>query len=478
MLIIKAEFLVLLIYLHVRLSTCDVHIFVSPHGSDQNDGHSDKVPVNSVQQALSLAGQTKYENATVYLELMPGYHDQDRTLVITRNNTVIRSYRRQQVHLTGGLRIPSSNIKPVTDHAILSRLPVNARSHVQVVNLHDLNITNFGIMDEYGSYRHRNSPLEVFYNGQPLQLARWPDDGYLDIVAVPDGKEGLRFRYNSTVPQSWHNENDPWAYGYWYYAWDDHALKLKSIDPATKTVTLVKKSPHGLRTGHLQEYLNGVSNIEGGYFRFINILSALDKPGEYYVDRDSGKLYMWVPNHDGSVKSSDKIYISMINDCIMIRSKTENVRLEDFTLEYCRRSGLYAPSVRKVKLTQLEIRNTGGSAANFAGDSRECEVSRCYIHDTCGGVWMYGGDRKTLQSSGNVIANNEITRYARVGAVGNEAITLIGVGVTVLFFAFILILFQEVSVYNLLHFDASLLGFVRLEARSWALTSSNDEHCV
>ncbi|XP_053376465.1 uncharacterized protein LOC128547521 [Mercenaria mercenaria] len=67
---------------------------------------------------------------------------------------------------------------------------------------------------------------------------------------------------------------------------------------------------------------------------------------------------------------------------------------------------------------------------NFAGDSRECEVSRCYIHDTCGGVWMYGGDRKTLQSSGNVIANNEITRYARVGAVGNEAITLIGVGVT------------------------------------------------
>lgn len=31
-------------------------------------------------------------------------------------------------------------------------------------------------------------------------------------------------------------------------------------------------------TGHYDEYLNGVSNIEGGYFRFINILAALDQP--------------------------------------------------------------------------------------------------------------------------------------------------------------------------------------------------------
>jgi hypothetical protein len=30
-------------------------------------------------------------------------------------------------------------------------------------------------MEPYGLNVHRNSPLEVFYNGQPLQLAKWPN---------------------------------------------------------------------------------------------------------------------------------------------------------------------------------------------------------------------------------------------------------------------------------------------------------------
>jgi hypothetical protein len=34
------------------------------------------------------------------------------------------------------------------------------------------------------------------------------------------------------------------------------------------------------------------------------------------MDRDSGKLYFWLPNKDGNVKETDIIYIPMINDCI------------------------------------------------------------------------------------------------------------------------------------------------------------------
>lgn len=49
---------------------------------------------------------------------------------------------------------------------------------VRVVSLRDLNITDFGKMDEYGSYRRRNSPLELFFNGKPLRLAQYPNDVY------------------------------------------------------------------------------------------------------------------------------------------------------------------------------------------------------------------------------------------------------------------------------------------------------------
>lgn len=423
-------FLVLLLCLEACLSVsaANVHIYVSPHGSDQNDGHSSKQPVQTIPQALTLAAQDKFNTSTVFIELLTGYYDHDKTLTIARNNIIIRAYRHQKVHVTGGYRIPSSSLKPVTDQAILSRLPASARTHIRVVNLHDLNITNWGTMDDFGTYKRRNSQLEVFFNGQPLHFAQFPNDGYLDIVDVPNGKDGTVFRYNSTVPKSWHGENDPWVYGFWYVGWSDKAIKVKSLDTARNTVTLEHKAPHGLRTGHLKEFQDGISNKEGGFFRFINILSALDEPGEFYMDRDSGKLYMWVPNQSGIVSASDMVYISMANDCIFIRPHTEDVHLQDFTLEYCRRSGIYTVDVNRIRLFRMEIRNTGGMAASFVGDSRQVTLTQCYIHDTCGGVSLYGGNRTTLESSGNTIESTEIARYSRVGVVGNDAITLGGVG--------------------------------------------------
>ncbi|XP_053376463.1 uncharacterized protein LOC128547518 [Mercenaria mercenaria] len=428
---LNAKLLLLIITLNIqaRISTCDVHMFVSPAGSDKNDGLSDRIPLKSIHQALTNAKQTKYKNETLYIELMPGYHDLQKTLVISRSNTILRSYKQLEVHVTGGRQIPVTSIKHVTDKAILSRLPASARQHVRVVNLRDLNITNFGKMDKYGSNARRSSPFEVFFNGQPLHLARWPNDGYLDIVELPDGKSGMRFRYNSTVPHSWQNESDPWTYGYWYAGWTDGAVKVKSMNVNTKIITLAEKPPHGFRSlGHWQAYQEGKSLQDGGYFRFINILSELDQPGEYYLDRDSAKLYMWVPNHDGSVKSSDRIYISMINDCIDIYHSATNVHLEDFTIEACRRAAVFARGVQKVKLYKMEIRNTGHIALRFAWNSMKCEILQCYIHDTCGGINMNGGNRHDLESSGNIIENNEIVRTARVGTAGNDAIIISGDG--------------------------------------------------
>lgn len=39
--------------------------------------------------------------------------------------------------------------------------------------------------------------------------------------------------------------------------------------------------------------------------------------GEYYLDRDTGNLYMWFPEGDGNIKSSDVIYVSMVPDCVV-----------------------------------------------------------------------------------------------------------------------------------------------------------------
>ncbi|XP_060569895.1 uncharacterized protein LOC132728289 [Ruditapes philippinarum] len=423
--------LVVCISIQAPLLKCDVHVFVSPRGSDSHDGLTDTTPVKTIPKGLAVASLSKYNNETVYIELMHGFYDLTRTLYLSRSNTIVRSYKNQEVRVTGGHRIPTSAIKHVTDSNILSRLPAKSRAHVRVVNLHDLNIKNFGHFEEYGSGLHRHSSLEMTFNGQPLHVARWPDKGYIDIVDVPDGRNGLKFRYNSTVPQFWHNESDPWVYGFWYYCWSDRSVKVTSINSTTNTVTLAKHAFRGMRKGHWQEYQDGVSNHDGGYFYFINILGALDQPGEYYMDRENGKLYFIPPNQNGNVAATDVIYVSILNDCIVIPSHKQNVQLQDFTLEICRRSGIYAPNVNKVKVLNMQIRNTGGLAMSFTGDSRENEISSCFIQNTCGGILMNGGNRRQLESSGNIITNNEIARFTRVGVIGNYAISVSGVGHTI-----------------------------------------------
>jgi len=34
------------------------------------------------------------------------------------------------------------------------------------------------------------------------------------------------------------------------------------------------------------------------------------------MDRETGNLYVWIPNSDGHVSSSDVVYVSMLNNCI------------------------------------------------------------------------------------------------------------------------------------------------------------------
>lgn len=83
------------------------------------------------------------------------------------------------------------------------------------MNLSDVGITDLGHLTSYGFYQNREAPLEVFYNGAPLRLARWPNEGFINIRQVLNGTHGRRFSYDGERPKRWSSENDLWACGYW-----------------------------------------------------------------------------------------------------------------------------------------------------------------------------------------------------------------------------------------------------------------------
>ncbi|XP_022320151.2 uncharacterized protein LOC111122626 isoform X1 [Crassostrea virginica] len=410
--------------------TSTATLYVSNHGSDHNDGHDVHHPVQTIGKALSKLTLPAYANRDVTINIMQGTYDMDSTLHIdhrSSNTLTIQAYNDDEVHVTGGKQIPSHLFHRVTDNSILQRLPPAARHQVYKVKLSDAGITDLGHLTSYGFYTLRQAPLEIFYNGAPLRLARWPNEGFINIKQVLNGTHGRRFSYDSERPQRWTSEDDLWAYGYWYWSWADMAVKIHSIDPVHHVVELEHATRYGLREGHFS-YNSSVEikyGNQGGYFRFLNVLGELDEPGEYYIDRSTGTLYLWPPT-SGPITSHDTVYSSIIDDCFIFNG-ARNLVFRGFTVEACRRFGLQGNNVHKVSIEQMEVKNTGSYNIYIAGDSRNVTVSRCNLHDGDGAIDLEGGDRNTLTPSGNLVTDNLIWRFSRETGVGANALTLRGV---------------------------------------------------
>ena len=87
------------------------------------------------------------------------------------------------------------------------------------------------------------------------------------------------------------HETDAWVHGYWSYDWADSFLQVTHI--------VQNKSTAEPQISVAGPVLYGLS--KGAKFYGINLLSELDSPGEYYLDRSPtsktyGRLFFWPPS--------------------------------------------------------------------------------------------------------------------------------------------------------------------------------------
>ncbi len=322
---------------------------------------------------------------------------------------VYRAAPGETVRLVAGKLV--TNFTRVTDPRVLKRLDPAARPHVAQANLRALGVTRFGGPDRGG--------LEVFFNGKPMTLARWPNQGFTHIVKMV-GKAERRGRhmthkvgkwvYEGERPKRWIGEKDPWVHGYWFHDWADQKHRIKEIDPVRHTIE-VRPPYHayGYRKGHW-------------YYTF-NLLCEIDQPGEWYLDRDTGALYFWPP---GDAAKGETL-VSVL-PAIVTMEKASYVTLRGMQLEAARGTAITIKGGEHNAVVGCTIRNVGGWAVRVSG-GREHRVAGCDIYNTGeGGVALAGGDRKTLAPAGHVAENNHIHHYARIKRVYRPGITLSGVG--------------------------------------------------
>jgi hypothetical protein len=409
-----------------------VEYFVAPTGDDANPGTKEK-PLASLEKARDAIRALKAKGGLpgpVAVRLMPGEYPVKGTFELTAADSgtaeapiVYRAEKKGTAVFYGGARL--SGFVPVSDPAVLSRLPEEARGKVFQCDLKKLGIHDYSPLTERGyGVKAPASTLELFFNGTPLTLARWPNSGFvnggkvIEPGSVKEGKPSV-FEYLDDRHSRWTAAEDGWLFGYFRHGWADRTLKIRSVDTASKHVAC---GPYEL----LGENMTVVKWFNKGNIRYFafNLLEELDTPGEWYLDRGRGILYFYPPSDPANAS----VEIGMLTAPMLSMESVSNVRIEGLVFDLSRASGMLIKNSERCLIAGCTVKRFAGNGITVTG-GRENGILGCDIYSLGRrATEVIGGDRKTLTPAKHFVENCRMYSFGRLDHTYVPGVQLEGVG--------------------------------------------------
>ena len=434
-------------------------IYVSPNGNDTGDG-SEGSPLATIAAAQQRVRDLKTSGGLpkggVVVEMLGGRYQWAKPIELTAEDSgtaeapiTYRARRGEAVRIFGGRIVDTW--KPVTDQAILERLDPAARVKVFQADLKTLGITEYGDLAldaawelqcylarkhnqgenekgnalasrEFSKSGKKVSPrLELFFNGVPMEISRWPNHGFtridkvlgktrIEVRGVAGCKEGI-FSYSGDRPRRWTKEKDAFVKGYWFRDWSVQCHKIATIDPDKRIISVEKP------------YHNYNGYRPGQWFFGFNMLCELDTPGEWYIDRQSGTLYFWPP----SPLESGQAEVSFSRGLFAL-ADTSHVTIRGLQMEVVRGTAISIRNSQQCRVVGCTFRNLSNHAVTIF-EGKNCGVVGCDMSQMGGGgIYMIGGERETLTPGGHYAENNHIHHYARWDRMYRPGLWMSGVG--------------------------------------------------
>lgn len=422
-----------------------VELFVAPDGNDTNDG-AQAQPFATLERArdtlrtMRQAGELPAEGATVWLR--GGVHAREETFALVEQDSgteqgpvVYRAFGDEQPRISGGRALSPAAFHPVADPAALERLVPEVRGQVLEVDLDALGVP----IPEAWPDRSRMIPgAELFFDGQPMQIARWPNDGWVTIGEVIDrgvdpldltqgerekGVRGGTFVYQEDRPARWRAESGVWLLGFWCHDWSSECLRVASIDAQQHRITLA--APHAYGIGPSSTW-----NKHPRRYYALNMLEELDAPGEWYLDRDAKRLYFLPPTPVKGEKPLEgkEVTLSLLTTPLISMKNVSHVTIRGLALEMSRGTGVQISGGAKNLVAGCTLTNLADTAVTISGGTGHGVLSCDLWNLGRGGISLSGGDRKTLTPGEHYAVNNHIHHFARLQRTYAGGIHLGGVG--------------------------------------------------
>ncbi len=397
------------------LSAAD--FFVSPSGSDNAAGTLDApfatlARARDAIRALKAGGGLPPEGITVWLR--GGFHNLTASFRLESADSgtdaaaiIYAAYPGEQARITGARRLDAAWFALVdSSSSVWNRVDPAARGQLLVADLPAHGLTDYGTLKARGYGSLRTAPLTLFCDGRPLTLARWPN-GDPEFVLTASAPSTTRITYSGDRPTRWMQAEEPWLHGLWTQYWADFHLKVAAIDPATRTITFAAApASYGLTANRP--------------FYAYNLLEEIDQPGEYYLDRTTGRLYLW----PSTPLAGAVLQASMTEVPLVALAGARHVVFRDLIFEASRAALVDIAGGDHNRFERCLFRNAelaaylGGADNGLDG----CEIVDCDED----GVRISGGNRAALDPGGNFVTNCRIHRVARTAWTYHPAVNLRG----------------------------------------------------
>ncbi len=369
-------------------------LHVSPHGDDANAGTAADAALRTPAAAQQRLRELRDDDApgpfTVVLH--DGVYRLDDTLTFAASDggtadepVTWRAAEGATPVLSGGTRLPDAWQAP-------------DEGDIWTLELDDVAAGDW--------YFH-----QLWIDGRRATRARYPNEGYLRTAGPLPGFENphdhrgnreasLGFRFRDDDLQHWGNFDD--VNIFLFHAWTASLHWVEELDTDANEVHFV--TPSGWPVGWWE------TNRQRYYVE--NFLEALDAPGQWYLDRETGVLHYW-PREDEDLAAAEAV-APRLRQLVRVEGDgeagdpVEHLRLEGIVFKHAdwvipdrgrpadgqsvsfATAAVHVSAARHVTFERCEIAHVGEHGIWFAEGTQHSTLRQTRVHDLGAGAVRIG----------------------------------------------------------------------------------------